>query len=87
MAGGVRGLTGWWGVVIEAPEPRALAEFYSALLGWPVAGSDAGTVSLNRPGEKWYLAVQRAEVYTRPTWPPVEGGQACSPTWTSRSPT
>lgn len=88
-SGGVRGLTGWWGVVLEAPDPHALAQFYSALLGWPIADSDSdsgteaesesesesGTVTLNRPGETWYLAVQRAAVYTAPTWPPDEGEQ------------
>jgi len=25
----------WWGTAIEAPDPGALAKFYSELLGWP----------------------------------------------------
>ena len=38
---GMRGRTGtnWVGVVLEAPDPQALADFYSAVLGWPVAHS------------------------------------------------
>lgn len=26
----------WWGTAIEAPDPYALAAFYSQLLDWPI---------------------------------------------------
>ena len=32
-----RSKTDWWGVVLEAPDAQALADFYSYLLGWPVS--------------------------------------------------
>ena len=35
-----RARTNWVGVVLEAPDPQALADFYSAVLGWPVAQRD-----------------------------------------------
>ena len=32
----------WWGTAIEAPDPSALAKFYSDLIGWPVGHSKSG---------------------------------------------
>lgn len=72
---GIDGLTGWWGTVLEAPDPIALAEFYSRLLGWPVSGSGPDERALNRPGTTSYLAVQRATAYEPPVWPPQVGTQ------------
>jgi hypothetical protein len=36
----------WWGTAIEAPDPDALATFYSELLDWPVGHREPGTVVL-----------------------------------------
>jgi hypothetical protein len=30
-------MTNWMGVCLAAPDPRALAGFYAAVLGWPAA--------------------------------------------------
>ena len=65
----------WWGVVLEAPDPVALGHFYSELLGWPVWKESADEVALDAGEGVGYLAVQRAEVYERPVWPPQPGSQ------------
>ena len=65
----------WWGVAIEAPDPPALATFYSQLLGWPVAGEDNGSVILAAPEGRIYLVLQPAADYEPPTWPPQKGSQ------------
>ena len=38
----------YWGVVLDAPDPRELAEFYSRLLGWKIATSEPTWVTLGR---------------------------------------
>ena len=65
----------WWGAAIEAPDPSALARFYSDLLGWPVGHEEAGTAVLAVPGGASFLVFQLATDYQRPTWPPVNGHQ------------
>ena len=75
MAEGIRSLTGWWGVVLETRDAPRLAAFWSAVLGWPIASADARSATLNVPGTTQYLAVQHADVHTRPVWPPVQGAQ------------
>lgn len=55
-------------VVLDCPDPLALAEFYSALLGQPVAdGSDGNWAALGGPSPQ--LAFQRVEQYRAPQWP------------------
>ncbi|MFJ6988367.1 MULTISPECIES: VOC family protein [unclassified Streptomyces] len=57
-------------VVLDCPDPRALAEFYAALLG--------GTPQADEGDDDWYvlhvpggtrLAFQRSEGFTPPEWP------------------
>ena len=36
----------WWGPALEAPDPAALARFYSDLIGWPVVYEEPGTTVL-----------------------------------------
>lgn len=56
-------------VVLDCPDPTALAAFYGALLDWPVV-----------PNEDWVdvrsehqcLSFQRVEDYRAPTWPSQE---------------
>ena len=63
----------WWGIVLEAPDPHALLVFWSAILDKPIydEGENGGALDL-REGVA-YLAVQRAEVYEPPVWPPEPG--------------
>ncbi len=81
MRGRVRGEPGsdrwqrkdWWGVVLEAPDPGALLHFWSSILGVPVHHEDDEGGSLDFGEGVGYLAVQKAEVYERPVWPPEPG--------------
>ncbi len=65
----------WWGTAIEAPDPAALAAFYSRLLGWPVAHQEPGTAILKPPQDSVYMVFQQAEDYVPPVWPPAPGEQ------------
>ena len=59
----------WWGVAIEAPDPGALARFYSGLLGWPIGHEEPGTAILAAPNGS-LLVFQQADGYQPPIWPP-----------------
>jgi hypothetical protein len=72
---GVRGRTGWWGVVLDAPDPLALARFYSGLLGWEISSEEPEWVTMRQPGTSTYLAFKPEEIYERPTWPAAPGRQ------------
>ena len=61
-------------VVLDCPDPRALADFYRGLLGGEVTYADDEWVNL-RDGEQVILSFQRAEDYRPPTWPDAERGQ------------
>jgi catechol 2,3-dioxygenase-like lactoylglutathione lyase family enzyme len=65
----------WWGTAIEAPDPVALATFYSELLGWPVVHQEPGTAVVAAPQGQIYVVFQAAAGYQRPVWPPAEGDQ------------
>jgi catechol 2,3-dioxygenase-like lactoylglutathione lyase family enzyme len=65
----------WWGVVLEAPDPPALARFYSDLLGWEIAKEDSGWAAIAPPEGVSYLAFQFSEGYVPPVWPAQEGAQ------------
>ena len=57
-------------VIIDCPDPRSLAEFYSKLLGWPVNATDEAWVWV---GDKPpHLAFQRAHDHRPPRWPDPE---------------
>ncbi|MCP2259444.1 Glyoxalase-like domain-containing protein [Streptoalloteichus tenebrarius] len=64
-------------VVLDCPDPTALANFYSALLGWPSveADGDNSWVTLRDPAGGPSLCFQRAADYTPPTWPDPERPQ------------
>jgi predicted enzyme related to lactoylglutathione lyase len=66
-------------VVLDCPDARALAAFYSTILGWPVEddssddwvtlrppGADSGQGGASRPIG---LAFQQVEGHQAPTWP------------------
>jgi hypothetical protein len=63
----------WWGVVLEAPDPHALLVFWSAVLDKPIWRDEADGGSLDLGEGVAYLAVQRADVYEPPVWPPEPG--------------
>jgi len=65
----------WWGAAIEAPDPAALARFYSQLLGWPIGHEEPGTTVVAAPGGVSFLVFQQTVGYTPPVWPPLEGAQ------------
>src|SRR5215831_5346176 len=64
----------WWGAAIEAPDPAALAAFYSRLLDWPVAHQEPGT-AIKPPQDSVFMVFQLAEDYMPPVWPPAPGQQ------------
>lgn len=67
--------TGWWGAVLDAPDARALADFYARLLGWEIGKAEAEWATLQEPGGTAYLAFQTSPQYEAPVWPPESGKQ------------
>jgi Glyoxalase-like domain len=58
------------GVVLECPDPRALASFYSQLIGWQVIYGDDDWVMLGESdAQSVRLSFQRAPGYKPPVWP------------------
>jgi catechol-2,3-dioxygenase len=70
-----RSRTDWWGVVLEAPDGAALANFYAGVLGWPIAKQDSDGAAIAVPGTSSYLAFQSSPDYVPPVWPTAEGHQ------------
>jgi catechol 2,3-dioxygenase-like lactoylglutathione lyase family enzyme len=56
-------------VVLDCPDPDALAAFYSALLGLPVTYRDTDWVVVAASNTSSGLAFQRAPNHDPPTWP------------------
>jgi hypothetical protein len=77
QAAGMRSRMGgmWWGTAIEAPDPSALAHFYSELLDWPIGHEEPGTAILAAPQGSIYIVFQQATDYQAPIWPPADGDQ------------
>jgi catechol-2,3-dioxygenase len=65
----------WWGVVIDAPDPDVLADFYAALRGWKIWRREPGNVVLDAGEGVAYLTVQHNPDYIRPSWPAEAGRQ------------
>ncbi len=61
--------------VLDAPDARALADFYRRLLGWSVGDDSPEWVTLRPPDGGRGLAFQRETEYVRPTWPAGPGDQ------------
>lgn len=61
--------------VLDAPNPRELAEFYRSLLGWPIGADEPEWVTLRPPGGGAGLSFQLERAYVRPTWPAGQGDQ------------
>jgi catechol 2,3-dioxygenase-like lactoylglutathione lyase family enzyme len=62
-------------VVLDAPDARELASFYSRLLGWPVRVDEGEWVMLRAPEGATSLSFQTEEIYQRPRWPERDGQQ------------
>src|SRR5689334_8263619 len=56
-------------VVLDCPDPRALAGFYSRLLGDPVTYVSADWVVVSASSQASGLAFQRAPGHRPPAWP------------------
>ena len=68
----------WWGVVIDSPDPKALARFYSALLGWPLwkpDEMDPGEAAIDAGEGVVGITFHLKEDYVRPVWPNTAGEQ------------
>lgn len=63
------------GIVLDAPDARALAAFYHRLLGWAVEKDEPGWVQLRAPTGGAGLSFQTEAAYVRPIWPARPGGQ------------
>ncbi len=60
--------------MLDCPDPRALAEFYRALVGGEITYADDDWVNL-RDGGNVILSFQRAPDYQPPDWPRAQHGQ------------
>jgi len=67
--------TDWWGLVLEAPDGAALAQFYSELFGWPIAKEDPSGAAIQVPGTSSYIAFNTSDGYLPPVWPAQDGQQ------------
>lgn len=64
----------WFGVVLDAPDARALAHFYERLLGWTIFDDKDGWATLAPTKEAGYnLAFATEPNYERPVWPSEPG--------------
>lgn len=66
-------------VVLDCPDPGALAAFYAAVLGGEVTGQGAWVelegAGMEAGGATLSLAFQAAPDFVPPTWPAVDGSQ------------
>jgi len=64
----------WFGVVLDAPDARELAQFYARLLGWRIFNETDGWADLAPSEDAGYnLAFATEDNYARPVWPTEEG--------------
>ncbi|MDX8034071.1 VOC family protein [Lentzea sp. BCCO 10_0856] len=59
----------WHGLVIDCPDPRALAEFYEKLLGMIRVQDDPGWVVIGDAPDRPGVAFARVESWQPPRWP------------------
>lgn len=63
------------GTVLSARDARALASFYSELLGWPMRGHESGWVVVRPDDVTHGLSFHEDAEYVTPTWPSVPDEQ------------
>jgi len=56
-------------IALDTPDPKALAEFYSALSGTPIERSEPDWYQLAAPDSGPVLAFQLSPDHVPPTWP------------------
>jgi catechol 2,3-dioxygenase-like lactoylglutathione lyase family enzyme len=61
------------GVVLDTPDPDALARFYTELLGWPRVQDEPDWVTLAGPDGGAGLSFQAEPDHVRPVWPAQPG--------------
>lgn len=54
-------------IVLDCPDPQALARFYSELLGWPITSDEGDWVDVGSGAPR--LAFQLAPDHQPPQWP------------------
>jgi catechol 2,3-dioxygenase-like lactoylglutathione lyase family enzyme len=63
-------------VVIDTPDPLALARFYADLMDWKIVKAEDNFVGVAPMGDHIeYFAFQRSPEYVPPVWPPEDGRQ------------
>ncbi|WP_026257840.1 VOC family protein [Actinopolymorpha alba] len=67
----------YWGIVLDAPDVRALGTFYAKILEWEIYKDKPNEFVLAAPGGNGYLAVQpqTSAKWVRPAWPARDGQQ------------
>ena len=63
------------GIVLNSPDPPALARFYAGLLAWEIVDESSEWVKLENPEGGISLSVQIEDIYVRPVWPAAPGEQ------------
>jgi predicted enzyme related to lactoylglutathione lyase len=56
-------------VVLDCPDPIALARFYGELLSWPITYADDEWVVLKGDEEQMRICFQKIDNFRAPTWP------------------
>ncbi|MGH3682447.1 MAG: VOC family protein [Natronosporangium sp.] len=59
----------WWGLVVEAPDPVALAAFYSQLLDWAVVEEEPTHAVVKPPETDVFVLFQHVPDFVPPVWP------------------
>jgi catechol 2,3-dioxygenase-like lactoylglutathione lyase family enzyme len=62
-------------VVLDTPDPKALATFYHQLLGWQFGADEPDWVTLRTPEGGAGLSFQTEDAYVPPVWPAGPGDQ------------
>jgi catechol 2,3-dioxygenase-like lactoylglutathione lyase family enzyme len=65
----------WHGLVIDCPEPRALASFYEELLGMIRVQDDPSWVVIGDAPDRPGIAFQAAPDHQPPRWPAADSAQ------------
>lgn len=62
-------------VVLDCPDAHRLADFYTALLGWPLTAVEPDWVLMRNPDGGTGLSFQSERDYVAPVWPEEAGTQ------------
>lgn len=65
----------WHGLIIDAPDPGALAAFYEQLVGMQRIQDEGDWVVIGDAPDRPGIAFQRVEGYQAPAWPGSHGAQ------------